>query len=79
MLESERKLIQDSFSSVKIYLVHPQDLRDEIEAIQKESEDLTSFMKKLRETAPPDEETTRKTDRSIFLNKLRRKIVSPIK
>ncbi len=72
MQEAEAKLIRDSFSSVRPYLAYPQELRSLIEQNIDESASVEKFIEELKQNISEKLDTTRKTDKQIFLNELRR-------
>ncbi len=74
MREDEKKLLQDTFSSVRAYLVYPQDLRTVIEELERRSQDLQTFMNEFKRTISNEPDSSRKTDGRIFLNEIRKRL-----
>lgn len=72
MQEAEIKLVYDSFSYVMAYLVYPQELREKIERMLGESENMKIFTEKLKQVISAEVDPTHKTDGQIFLNELRK-------
>lgn len=72
MQESEAKLVRDSFSSVMEYLVYSQDLRELVERVLGESQNIEKFLEKFKQAISGETDSTHKTDGQIFLNELRR-------
>lgn len=74
MRDDEKKLLQDTFSSVRAYLVYPQDLRASIEKLKQKSQDLQAFMDIFKRIVSDESDSSRKTDGQIFLNDLRKRL-----
>jgi hypothetical protein len=74
MLESEAKLVRNSFSSVMDYLVYPQDLRELTERVLGDSQNIEMFLENLKHAISSEVDPTHKTDGQIFLNELRRNL-----
>ncbi|MDI6819709.1 MAG: hypothetical protein QMC89_02230 [Candidatus Hodarchaeaceae archaeon] len=72
MQEVEIKLVYDSFSHVMAYLVYPQELREKIDRVLGESENIKVFTEKLKQVISVEADSTHKTDGQIFLNELRK-------
>jgi hypothetical protein len=74
MDETEKKLLWETFSSVMVYLVYPQELRKSIEKISGESADMNAFLEKFKQALSGEADPTHKTDGQIFLNDLRKRL-----
>ncbi len=74
MRDDDRELIQETFLSVREYLVYPQDLQEQVEKVSQNSEDMDSFIDGLKQATSAQEDPSRKTDGQIFLNDLRRRL-----
>jgi len=74
MQESETKLVRSSFSSVMVYLVYPQDLRELTERVLSESQSIEMFLDNFKQAISAEVDSTHKTDGQIFLNELRRNL-----
>jgi hypothetical protein len=74
MRDEERKLIQETFLSVRTYLVYPQDIREQVEEVSQKSEDIDTFIDEFKRVTSAQEDQSRKTDGQIFLNDLRRRM-----
>jgi len=74
MRDEERKLIQETFLSVRAYLVYPQDIREQAEEVSQKSEDIGAFIDEFKRVTSAQEDPSRKTDGQIFLNDLRRRM-----
>lgn len=70
MRKEERRLVQDSLSSVRVYLTNPEELQSKIEKLEKESPNLKEFIDKLKSASSSTEDPTEKTDQRILLNNL---------
>lgn len=71
MREEEKRLVQESFSSVRAYLNHPGALEEKIEELSKEDLSLEGFVEEFDSSTSAVTDPTEKTDRRIFLNDLR--------
>ena len=76
MREAEAKLVRDSFSSVMVYIVYPQDLRGLIERVLSDSQSIETFLEKFKQAISAEADSTHKTDGQIFLNELRGHLTS---
>jgi len=76
MQDAEAKLVRGSFSSVMVYLVYPQDLRELTERVLNESQSIEMFLEKFKQAISAEADSTHKTDGQIFLNELRRHLTS---
>jgi hypothetical protein len=74
MRDEERKLIQETFLSVRTYLVYPQDIREQVEEVSQKTEDIDTFIDEFKRVTSAQEDQSRKTDGQIFLNDLRRRM-----
>ncbi len=74
MRDDDKELIQETFLSVREYLVYPQDLQEQVEKVSQKSEDMDSFIDGLKRATSAQEDPSRKTDGQIFLNDLRRRL-----
>ena len=74
MRDDDQELIQETFLSVREYLVYPQDLQEQVEKVSQNSEDMDSFIDGLKRATSAQEDPSRKTDGQIFLNDLRRRL-----
>ena len=74
MREEELKLARDSFSSVRVYLAYPQELQAFLEQTSAESSGPDEFFEKVKRAISTETDVTRKTDKQIYLNELKRVI-----
>lgn len=74
MREDEKKLLQDTFSSVRAYLVYPHDLWASIEELERKTQDLQTFMSEFKRAVSDESDSSRKTDGQIFLNELKKRL-----
>lgn len=65
------KFLDEVLLSVRPYLAFPEDLKEDIEKLSGESEDLSEFEEGLEKLISEKEDPSRKSDCRIFLNKLK--------
>ncbi|KXB02154.1 hypothetical protein AKJ43_02325 [candidate division MSBL1 archaeon SCGC-AAA261D19] len=74
MREEDKKLVWESFSSVRAYLSHPEALEERIEELSKEDLSLDGFVEEFGNLTSVAADPTEKTDWRIFLNDLRSRL-----
>ncbi len=74
MRDKDIELIQETFLSVREYLVYPRDLRARVEEVSKKSDNMDAFIDGLGQATSAQEDPSRKTDGQIFLNDLRKRM-----
>lgn len=73
MLDSEIKFLKEVLASVLPNIVYPDELREAVDERARSSESLRAFIDNFAKLIAAEPDITRKTDKRIYLNELRRK------
>lgn len=71
MEEDEKNIIEDAFSSIRVYITNLDELKSDIEKLEDESENLNNFIAELETLTTATRDPTKKADQRILLNRLK--------